>query len=98
LEVWFAFRKKFCKVNWKYILEVWFAFRKKFCKVNWRYILEAWFMANKKAEVKSKKRTLYLKEDLYEKFAEILKKNGRTPSEVFNKYMEKVMLNFKDVK
>lgn len=53
-------------------------------------------MANKKAEVKSKKRTLYLKEDLYEKFAEILKKNEKTPSEVFNKYMEKVVKNYEE--
>ncbi len=52
-------------------------------------------MANKKAEIKSKKRTLYLKEDLYNKFSEVLKKNGKSPSEVFNKYMEKVMLNYK---
>lgn len=51
-------------------------------------------MANKKAEVKSKKRTLYLKEDLYEKFSEILKKNGKSPSEVFNKYMDKVVKNY----
>jgi predicted CopG family antitoxin len=51
-------------------------------------------MANKKTEVKSKKRTLYLKEDLYEKFAEILKKNGKSPSEVFNKYMEKIVSNY----
>ncbi len=48
-------------------------------------------MANRKAEIKSKKRTLYLKEDLYNLFSEILKSNGKTPSEVLNKYMEKVV-------
>jgi metal-responsive CopG/Arc/MetJ family transcriptional regulator len=53
-------------------------------------------MANKKAEVKSKKRTLYLKKDLYEKFAEILKKNGKSPSEVFNKYMDKIVKNYEE--
>lgn len=48
-------------------------------------------MANKKAEVKSKNRTLYLKEDLFNEFSEITKINGRSASSVFNSYMKRVV-------
>lgn len=48
-------------------------------------------MANKKAEIKSKNRTLYLYEDLFNKFSEIAKKNERSASSVLNEYMSKVV-------
>lgn len=48
-------------------------------------------MANKKAEVKSKNRTLYLKENLFNEFSEITKINGRSASSVFNSYMKRVV-------
>lgn len=48
-------------------------------------------MANKKAEIKSKNRTLYLYEDLFNKFSEIAKENKKSASSVLNEYMNKVV-------
>ena len=55
-------------------------------------------MANKKAEIKSKKRTLYLHEDLFDRFSDILKKNGKNPSKVFNQYMTKIVEKYNEKK
>lgn len=48
-------------------------------------------MANKKALIKSKKRTLYLEEELFNKFTKILQENGRSVGDFFNKQMKIVV-------
>lgn len=48
-------------------------------------------MANKKAEIKSKKRTVYLHEDLFNEFSNLAKKNGGSASSILNRYMRKVV-------
>jgi hypothetical protein len=48
-------------------------------------------MANKKAEIKSKKRTVYLHENLFNEFSNLAKKNGSSASSILNGYMKKVV-------
>ena len=55
-------------------------------------------MANKKAEVKSKNRTLYLQENLFNEFSEITKINGRSASSVLNSYMKRIVEEWKKKK
>ena len=52
-------------------------------------------MANKKAAVKSKNRTLYLQENLFNEFSEITRINGRSASSVFNSYMKRIVEEWK---
>lgn len=49
-------------------------------------------MANRKALIKSKKRTLYLEEELFNKFKKILQDNDKSVGEFFNKQMNKVVM------
>ena len=53
-------------------------------------------MANKKAEIRSKKRTIYLHEDLFNEFSRIAKSNGKSASSIFNSYMRKVVVDYKN--
>ena len=55
-------------------------------------------MANKKAAVKSKNRTLYLQENLFNEFSEITRINGRSASSVFNSYMKRIVEEWKKKK
>lgn len=48
-------------------------------------------MANRKKEKTSKKRSLYLQEMLFEEFSEMAKNNGKSASQIFNSYMQKVV-------
>lgn len=53
-------------------------------------------MANKKAEIKSRDRTLYLQEELFEEFSKIAKDNGKSASAIFNNYMKRVVEDYKN--
>lgn len=53
-------------------------------------------MANKKAEVKKKKRTMYFEEKLFEDFSKICDQHGKSASFVLNTYMKKIVNNCKD--
>jgi len=53
-------------------------------------------MANKKAEIRSKKRTIYLHEDLFNEFSRNAKSNGKSASSIFNSYMRKVVVDYKN--
>lgn len=55
-------------------------------------------MANKKAEIKSRDRTLYLQEELFEEFSKIAKQNGKSASAIFNNYMRRVVEDYKNRK
>ena len=48
-------------------------------------------MANRKKEKTSKKRSLYLQEKLFEEFSEIAKNNGKSASQIFDSYMQKIV-------
>ena len=48
-------------------------------------------MANKKAEIKSKNRTLYLYEKLFDEFSKIASENKKSVSSIFNGYMQRVV-------
>lgn len=52
-------------------------------------------MANKKAEIKSKNRSLYLHEELFNQFSQIAEENGKSVSLIFNSYMQRVVEDYK---
>jgi len=52
-------------------------------------------MANKKTEIKKKKRTMYFEEKLFEQFSEICSEYKKSPSMVLNVYMKKIVDNYK---
>lgn len=52
-------------------------------------------MANRKAEVKKKKRTMYFEEKLFEDFSLICEKYGKSPSGLLNTYMKKIVEDYK---
>lgn len=51
-------------------------------------------MANKKAEIKSKNRTLYLHEELFNQFSKIADENEKSVSSIFNGYMKRVVEDY----
>lgn len=55
-------------------------------------------MANKKTEIKKKKRTMYFEEKLFEQFSEICTEYKKTPSVILNTYMKKIVDNYKSKK
>lgn len=52
-------------------------------------------MANKKAEIRSKKRSIYLHENLFEEFSSIAKENGKSASYYLNGYMKRAVEEYK---
>jgi len=52
-------------------------------------------MANKKAEIKSKNRSLYLHEELFNQFSKIAEENRKSVSSIFNSYMQRVVEDYK---
>lgn len=52
-------------------------------------------MANKKTEIKKKKRTMYFEEELFVQFSEICSEYKKSPSEILNTYMKKIVGNYK---
>lgn len=52
-------------------------------------------MANKKAEIKKKKRTMNFEEKLFEQFSKIADENKKSVSSIFNVYMQRVVEDYK---
>ncbi len=52
-------------------------------------------MANKKAEIRSKKRSIYLHENLFEEFSLIARDNGKSASYYLNGYMKRAVEEYK---
>jgi hypothetical protein len=48
-------------------------------------------MANKRTDVKKKKRTMYFEERLFDDFSKICEEYEKSPSEILNAYMRKIV-------